>query len=126
MLTIKDISFSYNKKVKVLEGISLNLDNGIHSFIGLNGTGKTTLLNIIVGLLSTSKGQILYKNSSKILKFTSYIPYDNFFFSHITGREYLSMFEGNTIDAYGWCAQLNVPLDTFISEYYLFPNILRE
>ncbi len=117
MLIIKNISFSYNKKVKILDNISLHLENGVHSLIGLNGTGKTTLLNLIVGLLSASKGEIHYKKKKEVMKFTSYIPYENFFFSHITGREYLSMFKGNTINAHHWCDKLKIPLDLFISEY---------
>lgn len=117
MLTIKNISFSYNKKVKVLDNISLNIENGIHSLVGLNGVGKTTLLNIIVGVLTPVEGLVCYKKRNKTLKFISYIPYENYFFSYITGREYISMFHGDTIDAFYWCDKLDIPLDSFISEY---------
>lgn len=58
-ITIKDLSFSYGKQ-DVLKNINLEIEDGkFHSLLGLSGCGKTTLLRIIAGFLTPSKGQVL-------------------------------------------------------------------
>jgi ribose transport system ATP-binding protein len=50
-------SFATNK---VLHGVDFSLNKGsIHALLGENGTGKTTLMNILGGVLSCDKGEIL-------------------------------------------------------------------
>lgn len=57
------------EKKCVLDGINLNLNKGdIVSITGRSGCGKTTLFNIISGLLSPSSGQVLI-NGRKIRRF---------------------------------------------------------
>lgn len=57
-LEVSDIDFSYGKK-KVLNGISLSIDNGeIYSLLGGSGSGKTTLMNIIAGFLERYTGKV--------------------------------------------------------------------
>ena len=47
----------------VLNGINLSFEKGkIYSIIGGNGTGKTTLFNLITGFLKAEKGDIIYKS----------------------------------------------------------------
>ena len=63
MIEIKNISLSYDKRV-VLEDISLNLkDKSFIGIIGKNGTGKSTLLKSIVGLLRPVKGNVFIDNN---------------------------------------------------------------
>jgi ABC-2 type transport system ATP-binding protein len=58
MITIKDLHFSYRKK-PVFSGLSLQLQPGyIYGLLGKNGTGKSTLLRNIAGLLFPHKGGI--------------------------------------------------------------------
>ena len=58
MISIQDLHFSYRKK-KVFSGLSLNLQPGyIYGLLGKNGTGKSTLLRGIAGLLFPDKGSI--------------------------------------------------------------------
>ncbi|MBW3081159.1 ABC transporter ATP-binding protein [Bifidobacterium saguinibicoloris] len=60
MLELKDITKSFGD-THVLNGISLELDNGkIMSILGPSGGGKTTLLNIILGITEPTSGQLLY------------------------------------------------------------------
>lgn len=58
MVSIHDLHFSYRKK-KVFTGLSLELRPGyIYGLLGKNGTGKSTLLRGIAGLLFPDKGKI--------------------------------------------------------------------
>ena len=58
-LIIKNLSFAYAEK-KILNNLQLTIDKGrFVGIIGESGTGKTTLINILLGLLSPSEGQIL-------------------------------------------------------------------
>lgn len=64
MLQIKNLSktFSnpYGKDTTIFKDLSLNIDKGeFVCIIGSNGTGKSTLLNIISGFLKESNGEIL-------------------------------------------------------------------
>ena len=59
LLTIENLSFSYEKKRPLLEDISFSVERGqIFSLIGPNGTGKTTLLNCLVGELCPKAGTV--------------------------------------------------------------------
>ncbi|MCQ2472390.1 MAG: ABC transporter ATP-binding protein [Clostridia bacterium] len=58
VLEIKNISKSFGKK-KVLDSISFTVDEGeIFGFLGPNGSGKTTTIKMILGLLKIDEGQI--------------------------------------------------------------------
>ena len=58
MITIQDLQFSYKKR-KVFNGLSLQLHAGhIYGLLGKNGTGKSTLLRNIAGLLFPDGGSI--------------------------------------------------------------------
>ena len=60
MLELKQIGKSFDG-VPVLKDISIRVEDGeIVSILGLSGCGKTTLLNIILGILDADAGQILY------------------------------------------------------------------
>ena len=60
MLELKNITKSFGD-TPVLNGISLTLDKGrIMSILGPSGGGKTTLLNIILGITDATGGQILF------------------------------------------------------------------
>ncbi|MFH2098380.1 MAG: ATP-binding cassette domain-containing protein, partial [Pseudomonadota bacterium] len=61
MLEIQDLRVHY-ATVEVIKGISLTVEAGrIVSFIGANGTGKSTVLKTISGLKTPSAGQILFE-----------------------------------------------------------------
>lgn len=58
MIDIQNLHFSYRKK-PVFTGLSLQLQPGhIYGLLGKNGTGKSTLLRNIAGLLFPDKGKI--------------------------------------------------------------------
>ena len=58
-LEVKHVSKSFDGK-KILDDISIELNQGeLVSLLGVSGGGKTTLFNIISGLLRPDSGQIL-------------------------------------------------------------------
>ena len=63
MLKINDLSFSYNgKSCKVFSDFSLSFEKGaVYGLLGKNGTGKSTLLYLITGLLHPQQGTIQFK-----------------------------------------------------------------
>ena len=69
---LNNISFKYqNSKKKVLDKINLKILKGTTiGIMGTSGVGKTTLINLLLGLLKPSSGSILVdkKNISKDLK----------------------------------------------------------
>ena len=59
MLAIENLEVVYQDVILVLRGISLNVEKGkIVSLLGSNGSGKTTTLRAITGLLDTQNGDI--------------------------------------------------------------------
>ncbi len=57
MITVKNLSFNYPKKQKVLEGLNLALKPGhIYGLLGRNGAGKSSLLHNLCGLLFPTEG----------------------------------------------------------------------
>lgn len=61
LLECRDVTKSYGNK-KVLDGIDLVLEKGrIIGLLGKNGTGKSTLLKLINGLLTLDGGQITFQ-----------------------------------------------------------------
>ena len=58
MINIQNIKFAYSKEV-VLDDFSLQFDKGgIFGLLGKNGTGKSTLLYLMMGLLRPQKGEV--------------------------------------------------------------------
>ncbi|MBR6036295.1 MAG: ATP-binding cassette domain-containing protein [Bacteroidaceae bacterium] len=59
MLKIENITYGYNSIHNVLENFSLSYEEpGIYGLLGKNGTGKSTLLYLIMGLLRPKQGEI--------------------------------------------------------------------
>lgn len=70
LMTLENISKSYSEK-KLLENISLGINEGEKiGLIGVNGTGKSTLLKIIAGVEESETGNITKTNGIRI----EYLP----------------------------------------------------
>lgn len=59
-IALEDVSFSYGASVPVLSGVSLTVPAGAFvSITGASGAGKTTLVDLIIGLLHPGEGRVL-------------------------------------------------------------------
>ena len=77
IITIKNLSFAYQKENGILENINLEVfGNDFLGIIGPNGGGKTTLLKMILGLLKPDKGNIsvFNKKLKEARNLISYVP----------------------------------------------------
>ena len=64
-LSVNSVTYGYSNKQNVFDDFSLNFDEGnIIGVLGKNGTGKSTLLYLLCGLLHAQKGEILFKNKN--------------------------------------------------------------
>ena len=120
MITIDNLSYRYNKKAKLFNGLSLQLETGkIYGLLGKNGAGKSTLMKTITGLLFPTEGTCLvnslqpHRREKKFLEQLFFIPeecylpplsisnfvaiYAPFYprFSHSAFAEYLQEFNIN-------------------------------
>ena len=64
-LSINNLEFKYNDKTMIFNNLNLKFKKGTTNIIfGSSGCGKTTLINIILGFLKPSKGEILSDNQN--------------------------------------------------------------
>lgn len=98
MLIIQNVSKSYQKgKVKAVDGLSINVQPGeIFGFLGPNGSGKTTTIKMIVGLLRQDSGTITVqgkdtlRDSMGVKQIIGYVPDNPDLYDKLTGLEYLN------------------------------------
>jgi cobalt/nickel transport system ATP-binding protein len=59
MIEIRDVTFSYHSGVPILQRLNFSLSQGDRVGIcGPNGSGKTTMLQVIMGLLKAHEGEL--------------------------------------------------------------------
>ncbi|SHN30003.1 ATP-binding cassette domain-containing protein [Gracilibacillus kekensis] len=86
------------KEEELVSNINIHIKKGeIYGFLGQNGAGKTTVLKMLTGITSPSKGEILLfneklteKNKSILTRVGSIIEYP-VFFEHLTAFDNLKL-----------------------------------
>ncbi|GMQ62628.1 ABC transporter ATP-binding protein [Vallitalea maricola] len=73
MLDIKKLSISYGKH-KALDNITFHIDKGeVVGLLGLSGSGKTTFMNTVAGLIPYNHGEVLINGQSPNEKTKGYV-----------------------------------------------------
>jgi len=89
MIKIKGLGKYYGKN-EVLKGINMEFSRGkVYGIVGENGAGKTTLFRCITGLESYN-GEII-SEIQPLKNHLGLLLTDPFFFSKITGKEYIRL-----------------------------------
>ena len=119
MLNLDHLTVSYGNN-RVLDNMELSLPlQCIHGLVGLNGAGKTTLLNTIAGYKKQEEGTILINGAPLKRKDLAYLETEQYYYSKITGREYLELFrtpaQSRSIDE--WNGLFKLPLDQITEGY---------
>jgi len=118
MLILENIGLAYGNK-KVLENLRLEIPEGqIHGLVGLNGSGKTSLLNAIFGL-QNFEGKMFWKDQALQKKDVGYLEAQNFFYSYMSANEYLQLFSHKNpdFDYKAWAALFELPMGEFVENY---------
>ena len=62
ILKLQNISLSFQKR-QILQNISFDINQGeIFGMLGPNGVGKSTIFNLVTGLIKPDKGDIIIKD----------------------------------------------------------------
>ena len=87
MLRINGLVKNY-KKFSVLRGLNMSIEKGdVYGFLGTNGCGKTTTMNIICNIITKDSGEISFENDSLRI---GYLPESPALFGYMNGFEYLN------------------------------------
>ncbi len=105
-LVFEDVTFSYGCGRNVLESARLQLNRGDKiALMGMSGAGKTTVINLMLGLLAPQQGRIL-----------------------LDGKDLLEIEEDSLRNLFGYSPQMNVLFYMTVAENiaYSRPDACRE
>ena len=127
ILKLDKISLKFGRKI-ILDNLNLNLNNGqILGLLGPNGVGKTTIFNLITGLINLILDQYII-NSDVVNKYPIYqrtlkykigfVPQHGGFFHDLTVYENLKAIAEITISNVSFRDE---KIDSLISKFELDP-----
>ena len=107
MLRCTNLTKTYRGRA-ALNRLSLELEAGrIYALLGPNGSGKTTFMKMVAGLVKPTSGELTFEGqpigvSSKT--HTAYMPTESYFYSYMTGKDagnyYRDFFKDFNCDQY--------------------------
>ncbi len=125
LVKLEKISVSFGRR-QILDNINFNINKGeILGMLGPNGVGKSTIFNLITGLLKPDFGSIIIDNenvleypiSERTKKFKiGYVPQYGGFFQDLTLMENLKAVSEITIQSK---KDRNIKIDELISKFEL-------
>lgn len=99
ILTVKNLKKGFKrdfwrKKIEVLNGVSFEIEQGkLTGFLGSNGSGKTTTIKALLGLIFPDSGSIHFFDSPLLTKDIrrriGFLPERPYFYEYLTGVEFL-------------------------------------
>ena len=99
VIQTQGLTYHYSKGVRTLNDINLQVERGsIYGFLGPNGSGKTTTLSLLLGLLNNQQGHIkifgehLHSNRIGILKRTGSLIETPSLYGHLSAAQNLEVY----------------------------------
>lgn len=87
MVRIRNLQKAYGA-YSVVRGLNMDIEDGdVYGFLGRNGCGKTTTMNMITNILPKDSGEITLGNGKPIT--IGYLPESPMIFGYMTAKEYL-------------------------------------
>lgn len=130
VLKLRDVSWRYsNSKEYILDNLSLEINKGdVIAFVGKSGAGKTTLADVMLGLLPIERGKItingidVYSIPYVWSKLVGYVPQSvNLLDESIRSNVVFGLEDKEYDDALVWRALKEAHLDEFVGS---LPNKL--
>jgi ABC-2 type transport system ATP-binding protein len=97
VLAVRNLTKRY-KSIPAIEDVNFSVSKGeVVGFVGLNGAGKSTTINIILGFLRASEGSVLLfgeavvpENAHRSHQRVGFASGDMSLFANLTGTQYLA------------------------------------
>ncbi len=100
MITIQNLSKAYgsgSKAVMALNGVDLEVGEGMFGLLGPNGAGKTTLMRILAGVVHPSGGRVQVdghdlateKGREAVKQMLGYLPQELGLYPELTARQFV-------------------------------------
>lgn len=95
-IILENITFGYSKESMLFENLNIDFFDEfncgyVYALMGSSGSGKTTILKLVLRLLETKKGSIVTKPSKNPV--ISYIPQEPVLFEHLTPLQNATFFK---------------------------------
>lgn len=101
LIELQNIKLSFGEK-KVLDNISNTFHQGeVIGLVAPNGTGKSTLMNVMMNYATPNSGKVVFKNNLtysskanevKIHQLISMMPDQSDLYNHLSGRDHLKIY----------------------------------
>ena len=122
MIQFDEVTKTYRGTDRGVFGLNFTVSPGLTGFLGRNGSGKTTTMRLLVGLLMPDSGRIViddkdlweYPHLLELKRDLGFLPNEHYFFGKLTGREnleYLSLLKTGERDGYRALDDLGRRLD---------------
>lgn len=86
-IRFENVNFSYDKERTILQNINIECGRGITSFVGVSGSGKSTIAGILMGRNKEYEGSVLFKDTelrsvseSSLMKNIVLVNHDSYLF----------------------------------------------